>query len=148
MYKPYVLLLSLYTLIGSVSFAQPADEKEIAGLVESLRKLMLNPDQTALEELASEDLSYGHSTGLMEDKAAFVDALVKGKTKFTSLTLSNQSIKIVGDLAIVRHRLTGDTFNNNVAGKVDIIILLIWQKQKGQWKLLARQGVKIPPVTN
>jgi hypothetical protein len=148
MYKPYVLLLSLYTLIASVSFAQPADEKEIAGRVESLRKLMLNPDQTALEELASEDLSYGHSTGLMEDKAAFVDALVKGKTKFTSLTLSNQSIKIVGDVAIVRHRLTGDTFNNNVAGKVDIIILLIWQKQKGQWKLLARQGVKIPPVTN
>jgi Domain of unknown function (DUF4440) len=109
---------------------------------------MINPDKTALEELAADDLSFGHSTGLIEDKTSFVDSYVKGKTVFTSVAISNQTIKITGDIAIVRHHLTGDSNNNNIPGKVDLLILLIWQKQIGQWKLLARQGIKIPVQTN
>jgi len=32
-----------------------------------------------------------------------------------------------------------------VAGKVDFWALWIWQKQGGDWKLIARQGYRIPP---
>lgn len=144
MSKTIVSLLLCSLLISSSSFAQSADEKEVANRVESLRKAMIAADKTALEELAAEELSYGHSSGLVEDKAAFIDEFVKGKSVFTSITLSDQTIKIAGNVAIVRHHLTGDTNNKNVPGKADIIILLIWQKQNGQWNLLARQAAKIP----
>jgi hypothetical protein len=144
MNKLIASLLLCCLLNCSSSFAQSADEKEIADRVETLRKAMLSPDKTVLEELTAEQLTYGHSTGVIEDKATFVDDLIKGKTIFTSITLSDQTIKIAGDVAIVRHRMMADLNNNNVPSKVDIIILLIWQKQKGKWKLLARQAAKIP----
>jgi len=141
--------LLLCCLLSSASlFAQSSDEKAVADRVEALRKAMIAADKTALDDLAADELSYGHSSGLVEDKAAFVDQFVKGKSVFKTITLSNQTIKMAGNVAIVRHRLTGDTNNNNLPGKADIIILLIWQKQKGQWKLLARQAARIPVVTN
>jgi hypothetical protein len=148
MKKSISFLLFCFLFNSSFLIAQTSDEKIIADRVESLRNLMIHPDKTGLEELAADDLSFGHSTGLVEDKTNFVDSYVKGKTVFTSATISNQTIKISGDIAIVRHHLTGDTNNNNVPGKVDLLILLIWQRQIGQWKLLARQGVKIPVQTN
>jgi len=143
--KPIALLL-YFILICFSSFAQSADEKQIADRVEKFRKAMLAPDKAALEELTANDLSYCHSSGFLEDKATFVDDLVKPKWVFTSVAFTDQTIKISGDVAIVRHHMTGETNNNNVPAKVDIIVLQVWQKQKGQWKLLARQAAKIPEV--
>jgi ketosteroid isomerase-like protein len=134
----FSLLFSLY------SSAQTPDEKQVADRVETLRKAMISADKAALGDLTAEELSYGHSSGKVEDKAAFIEELVKGRSVFTTITLSDQTIKVAGNTAIVRHHLVADTNNNNVPGKADIFILLVWQKQNGQWKLLARQAVKKP----
>lgn len=144
MIKTIFSLLLSCMLYSTIVSAQSAEEKAVADAVENFRKLMITPDKTALENLAAAELSYGHSNGLVEDKAAFVDDFVTGKSIFKSVELADQTIKIAGDVAIVRHRLTGETFNNNVPGKADILVLLIWKKQKGQWKLLARQAAKLP----
>jgi len=130
--------------LGSLSLqAQSADEKAVAAAIEDLRKAMIDPSKAALEGMTVKELSYGHSNGLVEDQAAFVEALTSNKSDFVTITLEDQTIKIVGNTAIVRHKLSADTNNNNTPGKVNLAILLIWQKQSGKWKLLARQAVKI-----
>jgi ketosteroid isomerase-like protein len=150
--KPYFIFmikiiasLLVCTLLSASVFGQSTDEKAVEAAVEKLRKAMIAADKAALESLTAEELSYGHSSGLIEDKAAFINQFVTGKSVFKTIALSDQSIKISGNTAIVRHRLIGDTNNNNVPGKVDILVLLVWQKQNGEWKLLARQAAKIPP---
>ena len=145
MMKLILSFLVLCFVSTTILLAQTADEKAVAAAVENLRKAMIAADKATLTSLAADELSYGHSGGLIEDRAAFVDQFVTGKTVFLNITLSDQTIKIVGDAAIVRHRLVADNNNNNVPGKTDIIILMVWQKQKGVWKLLARQAAKLPP---
>lgn len=141
-----ILTLLLCTMMSSNSIlAQSADEKAVAAAVEKLRKAMVAADAAALTNLAAEEISYGHSNGLVENRAEFVNQFVTGQSVFLNITLSDQTIKIVGDAAIVRHHFVSDTNNNNVPGKADIIVLMVWQKQKGEWKLLARQAAKIPP---
>lgn len=125
------------------SFAQSKDETAVATAVESLRKAMLDADKGNLEKYTAPELSYGHSSGKVETKAEFVEALASGKSDFVSIDLSNQTIKMAGNTAIVRHVLTGSTLDNGVAGNVKLAILTIWQKQKGEWKLLARQAVRV-----
>ena len=137
-------LLLCCLLSSSSSFAQSTDEKEIAARVETLRNALMTHDKATLEDLASEELSYGHSTGLVENKVAFVDALVTGKSKLSAVAFSDQTITIAGNAAIVRHKMTADLHNNNGITKVDIIVLLVWQKQNGKWKILARQAAKKP----
>jgi hypothetical protein len=141
-----ILSLLLFCFVSStLLLAQTADEKAVAAAVEKFRKAMIAADKATLESMTADELSYGHSNGLIEDKAAFVDQFVTGKSVFLTINLEGQTIRIANDAAIVRHRLTGDTNNNKVPGKVDLVVLTVWQKRKGEWKLLARQAAKIPP---
>jgi len=141
--KQFLFLLLMATAIGNTSYAQTSDEKAVTAVVESLRKAMVDPNKTILEKLTSPALSYGHSTGKVEDQTAFVKALVSGESDFVSIDLSEQTIKVTGNTAIVRHVLNAVTKNGGIPGVAKIAILLVWVKQGKEWKLLARQAVKI-----
>ena len=141
--KQFLFLLLVVTTVGNTLFAQTKDEKAVAAAVETLRKAMLDGDKASLEKISSPDLSYGHSGGKVEDQAAFVNALASGANDFVTIELSEQTIKVVGNTAIVRHKLNGTSNDGGKPGVVKIAILLVWVKQGREWKLLARQAVKI-----
>jgi len=119
------------------------DKQAVSQAVEKLRKAMIDPDKTALSALVTDELSYGHSNGKIEDKAAFMEALLSGESDFKTIDLTNQTVSIVDNTAMVRHNLSAETANKGVAGTAKLAVLLVWVKQKGDWKLLARQAVKI-----
>ena len=136
-------MLLICLLISIAGWAQSKDEKDVAARVEMLRKAMVDADKAALENIAAEELSYGHSNGKIEDKAAFVDAIVTGKNDFINIAISDLTIKIAGNTAVARHKLTGDVANDGKPGTINLGLLLVWQKQKNEWKLIARQGFKL-----
>ncbi|MFZ1791781.1 MAG: DUF4440 domain-containing protein [Saprospiraceae bacterium] len=110
--------------------------------VEALRRAMVNGDSLALRSLTSERLTYGHSSGKIEDKESFVTSLVTKTSDFESIILSDQEISVEGDVAWVRHILKGNTIETGKPSPVNLKILLIWTKEGGIWKLLARQAVR------
>lgn len=125
----------------------PADtsnyKKEVTDAVESLRKQLLDPEKEALQSLTSEILTYGHSAGLIENRAEFIESLVSGKFNFETLELTEQTIDISGETAIVRHLLAGNTADaGKEPGTANLKVMQVWQKQGDSWKLLARQAVK------
>ncbi len=120
------------------------DAAAVAAVAEKLRMAMVDPTRDALSALVADDLSYGHSGGKVDTKASFIADLLDGKSDFVTIAIGDQSVKVVGDAAIVRHTLVADTLDSGKPGKVNIKILHVWQKQGGQWKLLARQAVRPP----
>lgn len=137
--KNTLYLLLALVVCGPLSLAQSKDEKAVENAVESLRKAMVDADKGELEALTDASLSYGHSNGMIEDKPAFVDALVSGKSDFKSINLSKQTVKVAGNVALVRHELHGEANT----GPVNLGVLLVWRKDGGAWKLLARQAFKL-----
>lgn len=136
-------LLLMANLITMTVLAQTKDETAVAAAVETLRKAMVDGDRTALEKIATAELTYGHSSGKLEDKAAFVEAIASGKSDFVTIDLTEQTITVSGDVAIVRHKLAATTNDGGKPGTVNLAILTVWKKQGKEWKLLARQAVKI-----
>ena len=134
----------LTLLAATPALAQSSDQAGVAQAVEALREAMLSADRAKLEAIAADQLSYGHSSGRVEDKAQFVAAIVEGRSVFRSITLSEQSIAFSGDVALVRHILSAETSDGGRPGNVRIGVLLVWQRQGGAWKLLARQAVPRP----
>ncbi|WP_159349129.1 nuclear transport factor 2 family protein [Roseomonas harenae] len=124
--------------------AQSADEKAVADAVEMLRQAMISADRAKLEAAAADALTYGHSSGRLENKEQFVAAIVEGRSVFRSINLSEQTIHVSGDVAVVRHLLTAGTSDGARPANVRIGVLLVFQKQGGAWKLLARQAVPRP----
>ena len=139
------IFVSVLCIFTAFCFGQSKEEKKIASAVSALRQAMLDANQAQLEELTSPDLTYGHSNARIEDRASFVQSLVSGTSDFITMNLSNQTIKVSGKTAIVRHNLVGTTTDSGVPGAPNLSVLLVWQKQGGKWKLLARQAVKVLP---
>lgn len=144
------ILSALLFFMVSVTAAQsnpayPAgrQEKAVATAVEKLRVAMIDASKTDLENSVAEKLSYGHSSGHIDDKNEFVEKIVSGKSDFVSIELGEQTISVSGKTAIVRHILKAKTNDGGKPGEVHLRILLVWQKQAGKWKLLARQAVKM-----
>lgn len=146
------LPLLFATAILWSSCSQPSENKtdtsayreEVTRAVESLRQQLVDPQKEALEALSAEILTYGHSSGYIEDRAEFIESLVSGKFNFETLELTGQTIDLSGETAIVRHILTGHTLDaGKEPGTANLKVLQVWQKQGANWKLLSRQAVKI-----
>jgi hypothetical protein len=129
-------------MLATMSLYAQKDEAEVGKAVEALRQAMIDGKKEALEKVAADELSYGHSNGMIEDKSTFVQTIVSGASDFVTITLAEQSIRVTGNTAVVRHKLVADTNNSNTPGKADISVLLVFLKTKGEWKLLARQAIK------
>jgi ketosteroid isomerase-like protein len=142
--KKLSLLLFTCILFTAGTFAQSKNEKDVAAAVEFMRKAMVDGDRANLTKLAAEDLSYGHSSGKIQNKAEFVEAIASGASDFVTIDLTEQTIKVVGNTAIVRHKLAAQTNDGGKPGTVALGIMLVFQKQKGAWLLLARQAYKLP----
>lgn len=136
------LLLFLFLFSGIFAFSQKRPDLKTS--LENLHKLMLEPSESGLASLTHPLLSYGHSSGKVENQKEFIEALVSGSSDFTSLNFSEIDIKETKNTAIIRHLLEGETQDKGKQpGKVKIKVMLVWVLEKGQWKLLARQAIKV-----
>ncbi len=139
------LIVFCCLIIFSVGFSQEKIEKAVADRVELFRQAMVLADEKLLNELTAEKLSYGHSAGYVEGKVEFIRKLTSGENDFVSISLSNQTISVSGNVAIVRHRLEAKTSDNGKPNDIKLLVLMVWKKQNKEWKLIARQAVKIIP---
>lgn len=131
-------------LLPSLVHAQHGEEAQVAHAVEALTKAMIAVDRAQLEALTSPALSYGHSAGKIEDRKQFIASLEGRENAFKTIHLSEQTIGLSSDEAIVRHLFTAETVNP--AGQVTPVrigVLQVWTKDGGSWRLLARQAYRI-----
>ncbi len=141
-----LLLFVVFCALGSLAPAARAQDATAAvtTAVEKLRVAMVTPNEAALKALVADDLSYGHSDGHLNTKDVFISDLMTGVSHFLSIELTEQTVRVVGDCAIVRHILSGATHDQGKPeGTVKLKVLMVWQNQGGEWKLLARQAVRI-----
>lgn len=141
--KKLILFSALFLLNITFIKAQKADEVKVTEAVATLRQAMIDPDKIVLEKILHDDLSYGHSSGTIETKAMLIESLVSNNSDFKTMDLTDQTIKIVGKNAIVRHKLFAETANKGVASTAKLYVLMVFIKVKGNWVLLARQAAKI-----
>jgi uncharacterized protein DUF4440 len=130
-------------LLSGLAGADAADEAAVTQSVETLRKGLLEADKTKLEQVASAQISYGHSSGRVETKEQFINAVMTRKQVVKSLAFPELKVAVVGNAAIVRHIYLGESELEGKKTTTKIGVLQVWQKQDGAWKLLARQGYKL-----
>lgn len=132
------------TLAPVLVQAQSADDQAVAQAVAALTRAMLAADRAGLEAVTHEGLSYGHSAGRIENRAQFIGNIVERNNPFGEINITNQTVQVNGDDAIVRHVFTGHTTGGGRITPVNIGILQVWKKQAGAWKLYARQAFTRP----
>jgi ketosteroid isomerase-like protein len=133
-------------LIGIVpALAESPDEAEVAKNVEAFRQAQIAADAKAFDALCAAELSYSHSDGRVEDKPTFIANATNGKSKFLSLDYKDPQIRVVGPAAIVRFHWVGESqvIADGKKNNTNLHILMNWQKQGSDWKLLSRASTKL-----
>lgn len=141
MKKIFLLLISFSSI--QLAICQSANEKAISQAVIQLKQAMLDANGAQLDALTLKELNYGHSNGRVENKEAFIKALVSGQSDFSTMDISDQTIQITGNIALVRHTVVADVVDSGNAFKVKLHVLTVWRKTESGWKLLARHASKI-----
>ena len=149
--KKVFFLLLLPVLIVSCNNKQQqsipfqASEADVASAVNLLMKGFTSANESILKSATADGLVYGHSSGKVQNKSEFIAEIVSGQPlKYLSIDLSDQTIQLSGDVAVVRHIFSSETKNvDDEPGNLKIGVMQVWQLQNGQWKLLARQAYKL-----
>ena len=131
-------------VLGGSAGAQGGEEAAVSDQVETLRKGILDADKGKLAQMTSEQISYGHSDGRVETKDQFINGVLTRKQVVKSLTFPDLKVSVVGNAAIVRHIYLAESELDGKATTTRIGALQVWQKQGDGWRLLARQGFRLP----
>ena len=118
---------------------------EHAALTQAIEKFynaIRDKNAAAFEPLLTHDVTYGHSSGRIENKAQFIANVMDPKTKWKSIYGAKQTNTFSGDTAISRHIMSGENERDGKPGTASMETMMVWQKHGGAWKLLARQAFK------
>jgi ketosteroid isomerase-like protein len=135
--------LALGLLTALPAFAG-ADEDAIAKNLEAFRAAQAVNKGDGIASLCADDLSYSHSSGAIDTKESLMAGMTKANYKWTTLEYKNLTIKVVGPAAIVRFNFVGEQeFADGKKTPQNLAILMNWQKQGNDWKLLSRAATKL-----
>lgn len=135
------MFVGLFTALGHAQ--SNADRMQIEKQVGDLYVAMISKDGDRLRQLTDDKLSYGHSSGALENKEEYIGAVLTGPFDFFSIVPEEQTVTVSGDTGIVRHIFVAKGTQNGKDADVRIGVMMTWQKKNGTWRLLARQAYKL-----
>jgi ketosteroid isomerase-like protein len=142
MKKLIVLLLAGVAVLP----AAPPDakaEKEVMAAMNAWKQAVVKKDRPALEKIYHPDLSYGHSSGLVENKEQAIQHIVGSKGSYEEVDLADMSFRTYGNIALVSGKVT--IHERGADGKMQIIplsVLHVWIKGPQGWQMVGRQSTR------
>ena len=136
-----VLVLALVSLRAAddplLERLRKADDERVAAVVAG--------DKARLTAIYSDDLRYAHSTGAVDDKASYIDALATGRTKYLTWNYEERNFSFPAPgIAMMTGRTRVKVGKAEGISEMTLSFLGIWREEKGQWRFLAWQSCKLP----
>lgn len=139
-------LLTIFSLLIVVAAnAQTNDEKELTEKTYLLSHTVFgSKDSVTLEKLLAKTVSYGHSHGNLQNREEMIKGITKNQSNYTDTAASNIKIFIQDKTAIVRYLFKAkENKKDGTVVDLDFSMMLVWIKEKKEWKLMGRQAVSV-----
>jgi hypothetical protein len=138
-----VIFLFAVSLNAQETATSPS-AKELLPLEKARVDTLCKGDLPGLEKFFASDMTYVHSSGVLESRTEFLDKLRTGERKYVSMEHDpGATVRAYGDVAI----LTGSTkVQVVVKGQTQNLHLRFteaWQRHGKQWQVVAWQATKI-----
>jgi ketosteroid isomerase-like protein len=123
----------------------PKDEKAVMATLEAMAQATIKKDVATLDKIYSPDLTYSHSSAMLQTKAEVLKA-ISTPTVTESMSFHDSTVRIYGNVALVRG---GNELRNGTPGAMhDNHLNILWVLVKGPgphgWQIVARQTTRLP----
>jgi len=114
-----------------------ADDERVAATISA--------DRSKLTAIFSDDLRYAHSSGTVDTKASYMDALTSGRTKYVSIEYQERNFTFPAPkIALMTGRAQVEVAKDDGKTVMILAFLGVWREENGQWRFLAWQSCKLP----
>ena len=138
-------LLVMLAVLGPVLSAADKPETVVARLDAERFQAMQKADVLSLERLLAPDLSYTHSSGKVDTKASFVEAVKSGGLHYVSIEAPEDvTVRSYGETAIVTGQSRMTVVNAGQEMRVHLRFTDVWVRRDGGWQMVAWQSTKLP----
>ena len=139
-------LFLFFFLAVAINSSAQTDEQKVLDRVKQLNTaIFINKDSVALDGLMADKVTYGHSGGKIENRPEMISGAVHSPSTYKNFMMDSATVFFEGkNTAVVRHVLKATSVDRE--GKespLHIGVLQVWVMQNKQWKLMARQAVKL-----
>lgn len=136
------LVLGFALVLGTASLAAdaPALEADRARF-----EAQVKGDVAALDKLLASDLTYVHSSGVVETKDEFVAAIKSGKYKYKSIVPEGVTVRSHGDTALVHGKATIEAVSSGRDVHVVLVFTDVWVKRDGRWQMVSWHSTRLNP---
>ena len=131
-------------LLAPRAFAAGGGDQAVLAAVDAWKQAMLKKDGAALEKIFHPDLSYAHSSALVETKAQAIAHVVNG-LGWEAIELADTTVRLQGNVAIVNGKVDMHQRNKGKPTTISKLVQLsVWVKGPHGWQMIARQAVRRP----
>jgi ketosteroid isomerase-like protein len=143
---PFAAIAIALTLSGHAFAQMGKAEQQVLQAEKDRFAAMVKGDRAALEKLLSDDLTYTHSTALLENKEQFVKSVTSGNIDYVSIVPSEADwkIRVNGNTAIVNGTAAVNVIDTGKDRKIRIRFTTVQANRGGAWQLQAWQSTVIP----
>jgi ketosteroid isomerase-like protein len=122
-----------------IAAVRAADDERVAATIAG--------DRARLEAIYSDDLSYAHSSGKVDNKAVHVETIAKRTNAYEKFDYRVREFRLAGPGVVL---MTGRVIIHSSGAKGkdqnDVNFLAVWREEHGRWRFLAWQACKNPPA--
>ena len=138
-----IFLSALLLLFGStILFAQNTEQTQVMMKMLGLKNALIAKDSMALSKLLADDVTYGHTSGIIQTKQELIHDITTSVQDYKSIEPSNMNIRVYDNSAIVTMNSHVNLLYKNNPVDMNMFVTLVWIKENGDWKLEARESVK------
>jgi hypothetical protein len=101
-------------------------------------------DAAVLGRLLDEQLEYVHSNGELDSKKSFIDSLTSGRRDYTSSVPTLETVRILGDVAIIRGKVKVTVADAGVSRDLHIGYTDVWVWKNDRWQMTAWRSARLP----
>ena len=141
----YILLITFCLLIRILSLAQHPDEATIRNLDNAEREAILRGDTATLYQLMSHKIVIQNPENTIVGFRQVIDRIRAGKINYASFERHIEKVSFFKNTAVVMGKeiLVPQGSTQNAEKTITRRFTNIWMKEKGIWKLTARQATII-----
>jgi ketosteroid isomerase-like protein len=144
----HALLLSLLFVSTASSAAETKPTKGTAAEVVKAAELKrfeaaVKVDLDALGKMLADDLTYTHSTGVLETKAVFLESLKSGKLQFKKIEPGDLQVRVYGTTAIINGTAAVSVVSDGQPKDIKLRFTDVWANRAGRWQMVAWQSTKL-----
>ena len=144
---PALVVLTLAPHPPGAAGTAASTNAEVQTALDLYKEALIKKDRAAFEKVLHADLSYGHSSGLVETKAQAIEHVLRSSARWEAVTFDDTKIQVRRDTAYVTGKV--QFRQRSPSGKetvINLVALHVFVKAPGGpgWQMIARQATRPP----